>query len=949
MENLSDHQNLLVRTVRQGTLKSLREIFDPEDLQKDHGWFDYALLIESLIRNNKSIISYLLKNGCRVRISSRTEIYQTPLCYALEFNNYDIATKLLRKGASITDLDLNTKTPIYLAMEQKKYELLILMLQLSDFENLNPASKSDMEHFYIVCKVNYLGYIKKFILRGFPLNEVSKSDVPECQGSTPLHFAVGNKCLATVRFLLECRANVFLKNSKGLTPLQLAFYNQLYQDNSYIWVISKFQRSEEEDIIKTLLSLHLVNYSNPVDENGLSHFHISCTRNLPDVVQAFIDNGADVNRSLSMNFEKFPGYTPLHLAVYENCLDVAKLLLINGADINKTSKSNQSPLHLACLYNHKTMIEFLVNSGASLVIQDQQGCTPLHVAFYKVPKDNQLVDYLLQKIPKNFNPIDSQGLSHFHIACTTNQLESVGQFMEYNVPVNYYLNSSGIKYSGYSALHFAIVFNRREVVELLLQRNADVRATTASSKLTPLHFACMHSWNKFHELVQADLNCNNADWVKNREDQMKIINMLLAHNSDVNAIDASGMTAALYTCHLNIFHSFCRELSIQLDWEPSLKIQVALKEELYTRCREMINILLNHNVDLNAGTSKCGSVLHVILKENIFNESIDLIQLLLSKGADVNAVNEWGMSLLHIAVIQGNTKVVKILLDSGARVNARTNSSSTPLHLAVGSVWPASKPIIDILLENDGDVDARNMQGETPLHIAFSRKNVYAVKQLFKYGADVNVEDKTGSPTVFSSYDRLNYRDLEWFEIQELIRKNVAMLIALKAYVSSKVRCHCETNLQEDFYEESGDLTVKCAEEIERMRLIQIDKYSSLLDVLMKDQNEMSKRTNNKELKNIAEAAELDSDFPLYGPLLRIKFHRGSIRRTLIEDSMDALFIILNNRLPESCLYGILRFLSNECLESVIQAKDVFCACEKKKLVDTCSCKVNSNKRQRLR
>lgn len=135
-----------------------------------------------------------------------------------------------------------------------------------------------------------------------------------------------------------------------MTPLQLAFYNQLCQEpGTYVWLTKNFVLSEESEILSTLLVQHKFKIANRTDKNRLYHFHISCTRNLTDVFQVFIDRGADVNQSISMNFDKFAGYAPLHLV-----------------GINMTSRLNQLPLRLACFYSSTAIVELLVNNGAFL-------------------------------------------------------------------------------------------------------------------------------------------------------------------------------------------------------------------------------------------------------------------------------------------------------------------------------------------------------------------------------------------------------------------------------------------------------------------------------------------------------------------------------------------------------------------------------------------------------
>ncbi len=77
------------------------------------------------------------------------------------------------------------------------------------------------------------------------------------------------------------------------------------------------------------------------------------------LVQAIIDNGADVNQADST------GLTPLSLAVQLNRTEALKLLLEYGADVNKKT-SIESPLYYAVKVGSVEAVKRLLNAGATI-------------------------------------------------------------------------------------------------------------------------------------------------------------------------------------------------------------------------------------------------------------------------------------------------------------------------------------------------------------------------------------------------------------------------------------------------------------------------------------------------------------------------------------------------------------------------------------------------------
>lgn len=63
-------------------------------------------------------------------------------------------------------------------------------------------------------------------------------------------------------------------------------------------------------------------------------------------------------------------------------------------------------------------------------------------------------------------------------------------------------------------------------------------------------------------------------------------------------------------------------------------------------------------------------------------DHVGLVNILLDHNVNVNAIRDDGSSVLNIASVNGRMDVAKILLDRGANVNAARNNGETPLGAA---------------------------------------------------------------------------------------------------------------------------------------------------------------------------------------------------------------------------------------------------------------------------
>ncbi|MHC4534324.1 MAG: ankyrin repeat domain-containing protein [Planctomycetota bacterium] len=339
---------------------------------------------------------------------------------------------------------------------------------------------------------------------------------------------------------------------------------------------------------------------------------------------------------------------------------------------------------------------------------------------------------------------------------------------------------------GYTPLHYAVQNNQKEIVHLLISKNANVTLKTRLGQ-TPLHIALDRGNKDIVELLLtkgADINA--ADNTVNtslhnaaRNGQRDIIGLLIDKGADINATNKSNQTSLDIAVQQN--HREIVELLLTNGAKASSIFGAAGVGDLAT-----VKAFLEKGVDANArGISRGWTALHIAA----INGHKEVIKLLLENGADVNAGHNLNRTAAEYAIRGNHNDIVELLISKGADVS--------PLHLAISK---KDETKARRLIEAGADVNKRTQYGTTPLHIAVYSDLKNIVKLLISKGADVNNKDNWDwtplHSAVYSSKDMVellidkgadttardgNYRAPLWYakkrghaEIIDLLRKHGA-------------------------------------------------------------------------------------------------------------------------------------------------------------------------------
>ena len=242
-----------------------------------------------------------------------------------------------------------------------------------------------------------------------------------------------------------------------------------------------------------------------------------------------------------------------------------------------------------------------------------------------------------------------------------------------------------------------------EAVKRHLAAGTDVNSKDEDGELTPLHWAVdLVAPNK----MRTDLN---------RKERKELVELLIANDADVNALDKDSRTP-LDLAQRNYSFNSTRQY-------PAPKSKAAILE--------IVELLVKNGAK------------HGTIKGAITGGDIKAVKEFLTNGADVNARDTVGQPLL----VHAPTKeMAKMLIMNGANINAKAKhgkveNGPTVLSLAARD---GRTEVVELLIAKGADVNAKSESGRTPLIWAslYNRKKI--VELLITKGADINAKTNNG-------------------------------------------------------------------------------------------------------------------------------------------------------------------------------------------------------------
>lgn len=246
------------------------------------------------------------------------------------------------------------------------------------------------------------------------LNQVSKKFLKyfDAENIVALKFILKY----TPKSLIQTITDIGDIKRKGVTPLLLAiFANYLTKNSAYENLVQAIISKDKSQVDK-------------LSSEGLTPFIYALQRSNIKVMRLLLNNGAEVNISLTylpanhlsatplieairkgdqkiinflieegganVNTPNIFGSTPLKEAILKKDIQLIQLLLAEGAKVNTTDDAGNTALYYAI--SHKLpmyVIDWLISEGANVNIQNKRGETPLSLA--RKMRDPEIEDQLI--------------------------------------------------------------------------------------------------------------------------------------------------------------------------------------------------------------------------------------------------------------------------------------------------------------------------------------------------------------------------------------------------------------------------------------------------------------------------------------------------------------------------------------------------------------------------
>ena len=198
------------------------------------------------------------------------------------------------------------------------------------------------------------------------------------------------------------------------------------------------------------------------------------------------------------------GQLPLVMLAAEDNLPMVEFLLEKNANINSTNSRNFTAVMGAAELGHLDVIKSLIERGAEMELKNDKGATALALATES--GHGAIVEYLAAK-GADINALDSDGRTPLMIAILKDHTD-IAEFLlrQENCTIDVKDNW------GWTALELAAECGHQKIVELLLNKEADVNSQDADG-YTPLMYAILRNLgnipeNKIKEIYPRLLESN---------------------------------------------------------------------------------------------------------------------------------------------------------------------------------------------------------------------------------------------------------------------------------------------------------------------------------------------------------------------------------------------------------------------------------------------------------
>ncbi|XP_054166448.1 poly [ADP-ribose] polymerase tankyrase-2-like [Oppia nitens] len=509
---------------------------------------------------------------------------------------------------------------------------------------------------------------------------------------TPLHEAASKMRVEVCSLLLSHGADPYLPNCHGKTAIDMSPTRELQERIAYEYkghcLLDAILQGEITKV-KKCLTPEITNFKHPFTGDSPLHYAVLCSHSKRKQICEFL-----IRKNANLNEKNKDFLAPIHLAADNSKFDVLELLLKNGSKVNILDGLGQTALHRCARDGNIGAVQTLLSYGADISIVSLQGYTVDQMA-----KEN------VQKLLINHRLTTTGDIEYKLLeASKAGELEVVKTIL---TTYPHLVNCRDIDGRQSTPIHFAAGYNRLNVVEFLLSRNADVSAKDKGG-LAPLHNACSYGHLEVAELlIKHKANVNATDLWKftslheaSAKGKTEIVRLLLKNGADKEKKNRDGNRA------IDLVKDGDQEITDLLMGESAI-LDAAKKGDL----NRLMKLVTNENVNCKDSAGRHSTPLHLAAGYN----NIECTQLLIEKGAEVNATDKGGLIPLHNSASYGHLDIAALLIKHNTAVNSTDRWGFTPLHEAAQK---SRTQVCALLLAHGSDCYLKNHENQTPLDLA---------------------------------------------------------------------------------------------------------------------------------------------------------------------------------------------------------------------------------------
>jgi len=347
------------------------------------------------------------------------------------------------------------------------------------------------------------------------------------------------------------------------------------------------------------------------------------------------------------------------------------------------------------------------------------------------------------------------GFHGFHICCQRGHVELVKEFLIVNPKLlTQYAPGSILP------LQLSISAKQRQVVQLLIQYQADINCVSLKQAVQPLYYT-INQWiaqskatiflEIFEDLLKAGASINHP--------RHNIFSYIFESKSDL-FLPLVFKSTQIYPSseYLGLLNQSIRDRKkklvsaliahkVDLNY-PNMEGQTPLH---ICNNEAIVQILIDGNALINSTDHRGNTPLHHHLLENHYHTQV--INRLITAKANVNQLNHDGLVPLHCARMK-NTAIITLLLSSKADIHSpQPETFKTILH-RICELQSLSIHRIKPILEANADPNKKDKMGRSPLHYAVQQNSLEVIELLLSYGANINGRDNQGGTPLLKVIDR---------------------------------------------------------------------------------------------------------------------------------------------------------------------------------------------------